>query len=146
MATVKTKAQFVKPMLLLRTGRLPESQSLQYEVKVDGYRAIAFKSGGKSISAPGMIRIHAGVKGRAIREVPRLGDDRVSVRQLAGGGERALGRRTDGGEDGGSSLATARSWLGRSSSLSGLRAGTLGHARFVALRGDKNARGVRRIK
>jgi DNA ligase D-like protein (predicted ligase) len=47
MATVKTKAQFVKPMLLLRTGRLTESQDLQYEVKLDGYRAIAFKSGGE---------------------------------------------------------------------------------------------------
>ena len=47
MATVKTKAQFVKPMLLLRTGRLTESQNLQYEVKLDGYRAIAFKSGGE---------------------------------------------------------------------------------------------------
>jgi bifunctional non-homologous end joining protein LigD len=47
MATVKTKAQFVKPMLLLRTDRLPEGANLQYEIKLDGYRAIAFKSGGR---------------------------------------------------------------------------------------------------
>jgi ATP-dependent DNA ligase len=34
-------------MLLLRTDRLPEGANLQYEVKLDGYRAIAFKSSGK---------------------------------------------------------------------------------------------------
>jgi DNA ligase D-like protein (predicted ligase) len=34
-------------MLLLRTDRLPEGPNLQYEVKLDGYRAIAFKSCGK---------------------------------------------------------------------------------------------------
>jgi bifunctional non-homologous end joining protein LigD len=34
-------------MLLLRTDALPEGGQWQYEVKLDGYRAIAFKSGGK---------------------------------------------------------------------------------------------------
>src|SRR6516162_4926243 len=34
-------------MLLLRTDKLPEGANLQYEVKLDGYRSIAFKSGGK---------------------------------------------------------------------------------------------------
>jgi bifunctional non-homologous end joining protein LigD len=34
-------------MLLLRTDRLPEGSNLQYEVKLDGYSAIAFKSGGR---------------------------------------------------------------------------------------------------
>jgi hypothetical protein len=34
-------------MLLLRTDRLPEGANLQYEIKLDRYRAIAFKSGGK---------------------------------------------------------------------------------------------------
>src|SRR5262249_29538620 len=33
-------------MLLQRTSRLPESSNLVYELKWDGYRAIAFKSGG----------------------------------------------------------------------------------------------------
>ena len=33
-------------MLLLRTDRLPEGATWQYEIKLDGYRAIAFKSGG----------------------------------------------------------------------------------------------------
>jgi bifunctional non-homologous end joining protein LigD len=34
-------------MLLLRTDKLPEGANMQYEVKLDGYRSIAFKSGGK---------------------------------------------------------------------------------------------------
>src|ERR1700704_4128332 len=34
-------------MLLLRTDRLPEGGKLVYEIKLDGFRAIAFKSGGK---------------------------------------------------------------------------------------------------
>lgn len=34
-------------MLLLRTDALPEGARWQYEVKLDGYRALAFKSSGK---------------------------------------------------------------------------------------------------
>src|SRR5690348_18359390 len=34
-------------MLLLRTEKLPEGPDLQYEIKFDGYRAQAMKSGGK---------------------------------------------------------------------------------------------------
>ena len=47
MAASLTRARFIDPMLLLRTDRLPEGPNLQYEVKLDGYRAIAFKSGGR---------------------------------------------------------------------------------------------------
>jgi DNA ligase D-like protein (predicted ligase) len=47
MAAPLTKADFIDPMLLLRTDKLPEGPQWQYEVKLDGYRAIAFKSGGK---------------------------------------------------------------------------------------------------
>lgn len=43
----KTKAQFIEPMLLLRTDKLPEGDRWFYQLKLDGYRAIAFKSGGK---------------------------------------------------------------------------------------------------
>jgi len=46
MARSHTKARFTDPMLLLRTDRLPEGATWQYEIKLDGYRAIAFKSGG----------------------------------------------------------------------------------------------------
>src|SRR5262249_22887760 len=38
----KTKASFIEPMLLL-----PEGPDWLYEVKLDGYRALAIKAGGK---------------------------------------------------------------------------------------------------
>lgn len=38
---------FIEPMLLLRTEKLPEGDEWSYEIKLDGYRAIAFKKGGK---------------------------------------------------------------------------------------------------
>src|SRR4051812_5919558 len=41
------KARFVEPMLLLRKDKLPESPEWLYELKLDGYRALAIKSGGK---------------------------------------------------------------------------------------------------
>lgn len=47
MPSSETKARFIEPMLLLRTNRLPEGTGWTYEVKLDGYRAIAFKSGGR---------------------------------------------------------------------------------------------------
>lgn len=42
----RVKASFIEPMLLLRTDRLPEGPAWAYELKLDGYRAIAFKNGG----------------------------------------------------------------------------------------------------
>src|SRR6476660_3531320 len=45
---VKVKGRFIDPMLLLRTDALPnEGSRWEYQLKFDGYRAIAFKSGGK---------------------------------------------------------------------------------------------------
>ena len=38
---------FIQPMLLLRTEKLPEGSNWSYELKLDGYRAVAFKSGKK---------------------------------------------------------------------------------------------------
>jgi bifunctional non-homologous end joining protein LigD len=43
----KTKAEFIQPMLLLRCERLPEGPNWLYELKLDGYRALAVKSGGR---------------------------------------------------------------------------------------------------
>jgi DNA ligase D-like protein (predicted ligase) len=40
----KQKAAFVKPMLLLPTKELPESPEWTYELKLDGFRAIAIKT------------------------------------------------------------------------------------------------------
>jgi bifunctional non-homologous end joining protein LigD len=44
--TPTTKAAFVEPMLLLPASKLPEGTVWIYELKLDGYRAIAFKSNG----------------------------------------------------------------------------------------------------
>ena len=41
------KARFIDPMLLLKTEKLPEGPDLLYEIKLDGYRSIVFKTGGK---------------------------------------------------------------------------------------------------
>jgi len=43
----KTKARFIEPMLLERAGRLPEGSAWEYELKLDGFRAVAFKTGGR---------------------------------------------------------------------------------------------------
>ena len=45
--SAKQKARFIDPMLLLKTEALPESTDVLYELKLDGYRAIAFKTGRK---------------------------------------------------------------------------------------------------
>lgn len=46
MAEKRARAAFVEPMLLLRTEKLPEGKEWLYELKFDGYRALAIKSGG----------------------------------------------------------------------------------------------------
>jgi ATP-dependent DNA ligase len=45
---IAIKAKFIEPMLLLRTERLPEGEEWLYEVKHDGYRALAIRSAGKT--------------------------------------------------------------------------------------------------
>jgi ATP-dependent DNA ligase len=40
------KARFIEPMLLLRTDKLPEGKRWAYEIKYDGYRAIAIMTAG----------------------------------------------------------------------------------------------------
>ena len=42
----REKAVFVEPMQCLAVDRLPEGQSCEYELKLDGYRALGIKSGG----------------------------------------------------------------------------------------------------
>lgn len=44
--TQHTKASFIEPMLLTRWTELPEGPDWLYELKLDGYRALAFKTGG----------------------------------------------------------------------------------------------------
>jgi bifunctional non-homologous end joining protein LigD len=47
MAALKTSARFIEPMLLQRAERLPEGGLWTYELKLDGYRAVAIKCGGR---------------------------------------------------------------------------------------------------
>src|SRR5262245_64352998 len=43
----RARASFIEPMLLLRQETLPDdSRRWSYQLKLDGYRAIAFKTGG----------------------------------------------------------------------------------------------------
>jgi ATP-dependent DNA ligase len=41
------RATFIPPMLLLRTEKLPEGPDWLVELKLDGYRSLAIKTGGK---------------------------------------------------------------------------------------------------
>lgn len=41
------RVAFIEPMLLLRTEKLPEGPEWLIELKLDGYRALAIKGGGK---------------------------------------------------------------------------------------------------
>ena len=43
----KVQAAFIDPMPLLRKEKLSEADEWLYETKLDGYRAIAFKRGGR---------------------------------------------------------------------------------------------------
>jgi ATP dependent DNA ligase domain len=43
----RTKAAFIEPMLLLRKEKLPEGPDWLYEIKLDGYRALAIKTAHK---------------------------------------------------------------------------------------------------
>jgi ATP-dependent DNA ligase len=43
----KLKAHFIEPMLLLRADKLPEGPGWLHELKFDGHRALAIKTGGK---------------------------------------------------------------------------------------------------
>jgi len=41
----KTKAAFIEPMECLSVSKLPEGSQWVWEIKLDGYRAVAVKSG-----------------------------------------------------------------------------------------------------
>ena len=46
----RARARFLEPMLLLRTEALPDDPARWlYELKMDGYRAVAFTSSGSRV-------------------------------------------------------------------------------------------------
>jgi ATP-dependent DNA ligase len=48
----KTKARFIEPMLLARAEKLPQGGAWQCELKLDGFRAVALKTGGRIHTRP----------------------------------------------------------------------------------------------
>jgi bifunctional non-homologous end joining protein LigD len=73
MSQRKVKAWFIEPMLLVRTETLQEGVDWLYEIKLDGYRALAIKTGSKvglrsrndndfSVRYPGIVK---GARGNA---------------------------------------------------------------------------------
>ena len=42
--STRLAAKFIEPMLLMRTSRLPEGANWTYELKLDGYRAMAVRT------------------------------------------------------------------------------------------------------
>ena len=73
----KTKAGFIEPTLLLRTEKLPEGPDWLHELKFDGYRALAIKSGGKvhlrsrndndfSLRYPGIVKALASMRDETV--------------------------------------------------------------------------------
>ncbi|HWF10235.1 MAG TPA: hypothetical protein VG297_17330 [Bryobacteraceae bacterium] len=56
---LKSHASFIDPMLLLPAAELPEGDKWLIEPKLDGFRAIAFKTGGKVFSVHETTRISA---------------------------------------------------------------------------------------
>jgi DNA ligase D-like protein (predicted ligase) len=74
----RVKAGFIEPMLLLRTDQLPEDAARwEYQLKFDGYRGVAFKTGGtvhlRSRNDNDFATRYAAVA-RALRDLP---DDTV---------------------------------------------------------------------
>jgi bifunctional non-homologous end joining protein LigD len=49
MPSQEAKVHFIEPMLLQRAHSLPDGPEWSYEVKLDGYRALAIKTNGKTL-------------------------------------------------------------------------------------------------
>jgi bifunctional non-homologous end joining protein LigD len=76
--TARVKARFVEPMLLLRTDSLPDQPAQwDYQLKLDGYRAIAFKSDGMPFLRSRNDNDFSGRYPTVMRGLARLPDETV---------------------------------------------------------------------
>src|SRR5690242_18998083 len=73
----KIKASFIEPMLLLRTNSLPSGKNWLYELKLDGYRALAIKSGGRVELRSRNNNDFSGKYPRVVKALASLPDDTV---------------------------------------------------------------------
>jgi len=73
----KIKASFIEPMLLLRTNSLPSGKNWLYELKLDGYRALAIKSGGRVELRSRNNNDFGGKYPRVVKALASLPDDTV---------------------------------------------------------------------
>jgi hypothetical protein len=63
-AKIKFAARFVEPMLCTPVKELPEGPVWEYELKLDGYRALGLKSGGRLPSVQMRLPSPAALRGR----------------------------------------------------------------------------------
>ena len=98
----KLQARFIEPMLLLRTDRLPEGANWLYEIKLDGYRALAIKTSCKvqlrsrndndfSLQYPGITKALRTVTSIADAAVALHHDRHIAIRRSGWDQERDLG-------------------------------------------------------
>ena len=74
----REKARFVPPMLLLRSDTLPDDRERwAYQLKFDGFRAIAFKSGGRVTLRSRNDKDFTGRHPDVVRALAKLPDDTV---------------------------------------------------------------------
>ena len=73
----KIKASFIEPMLLRRTNSLPSGKNWLYELKLDGYRALAIKSGGRVELRSRNNNDFGGKYPRVVKALASLPDDTV---------------------------------------------------------------------
>jgi hypothetical protein len=81
----KTKAVFVEPMDCLPVSKLPEGANWVWEIKLDGYRAVAVKSGGAVTLGKSIFNAGEDVKG-----LINAAEGVSPVRQAGGNFERQV--------------------------------------------------------
>src|SRR5882757_9100851 len=92
----KAKGRFIDPMLLLRTDSLPnDGDRWEYQLKFDGYRAIAFKTRGKLHLRSRNDNDFSLRYANVVKGLAKLPDETKGVRPVGTG---PAGKNRDGGD------------------------------------------------